>query len=88
MSSFANSDHIDSKSSKKTLVSPKRRQTFIRLLSYLKPYWWALLLTIVGFAINSATEVWIAKLLQFITDAINQGDQSQQNIFPVLIILL
>lgn len=61
-------------------------QTLIRLLRYLKPYWWALALTIVGFAINSATEVWIAKLLQFITDAINNGDQSKQNLFPVLIV--
>ncbi|WP_131669097.1 lipid A export permease/ATP-binding protein MsbA [Psychrobacter pygoscelis] len=65
---------------------PKKRKTLLRLLSYLKPYWWALLLTILGFAINSATEIWIAKLLQYITDAINQGDRSRQNWFPVLII--
>ncbi|WP_230658852.1 lipid A export permease/ATP-binding protein MsbA [Psychrobacter sp. I-STPA10] len=88
MSSSENSVHTDPKFFKKTLTSPSRRQTFIRLLGYLKPYWWALLLTVVGFAINSATEVWIAKLLQFITDAINRGDQSKQNIFPLLIILL
>ncbi|MDO5768430.1 MAG: lipid A export permease/ATP-binding protein MsbA [Psychrobacter sp.] len=69
-------------------IPPKKSQTLIRLLSYLKPYWWALLLTIVGFAINSGTEVFIAKLLQYITDAINQGDRTKQNWFPVLIIVL
>lgn len=65
-----------------------RYATLLRLLRYLKPYWWALLLTIVGFAINAATEIWIAKLLQYITDAINQNDQSQQDLFPLLIIAL
>ena len=63
-------------------------KTLLRLLSYLKPYWWALILVIVGFAINAATEIWIAKLLQYITDAINQNDRSKQAWFPALIIML
>ena len=67
---------------------PPKLQTLMRLLRYLKPYWWALLLTILGFAINAATEIWIAKLLQYITDAINQNDQNKQNWFPALIIML
>jgi subfamily B ATP-binding cassette protein MsbA len=41
---------------------------------------------VLGFAINAATEIWIAKLLQYITDAINQNDQAKQNLFPLLII--
>ncbi len=76
----------------KTKLAPppavSKRRTLLRLLSYLKPYWWALLLTVVGFAINAGTEIWIAKLLQYITDAINQNDQAKQNWFPVLIITL
>ena len=67
--------------------TPKHK-TLLRLLRYLKPYWWALALTVLGFAINAATEVRIAKLLEYITDAINQGDQSKQNLFPLLIISL
>lgn len=67
-------------------LSVPKRATLLRLLSYLKPYWWALLLTVLGFAINAGTEIWIAKLLQYITDAINQNDQSKQNMFPLLII--
>lgn len=69
-------------------AAPKKTQTLLRLLKYLQPYWWALALTIIGFAINSGTEVYIAKLLQYITDAINQGDRTRQNWFPVLIIAL
>ncbi|WP_019673046.1 lipid A export permease/ATP-binding protein MsbA [Psychrobacter lutiphocae] len=67
---------------------PTRTQTYIRLLKYVKPYWWAILLTILGFVINSATEIGIAKLIQFITDAINTGTQSQRNLFPFLIVVL
>ena len=70
-----------------SLDTPKHK-TLWRLLSYLKPYWWALILVIIGFAINAATEIWIAKLLQYITDAINQNDRSKQAWFPALIIML
>ena len=69
-------------------MPPPKIKTLLRLLRYLKPYWWALLLTVVGFAINAATEIWIAKLLQYITDAINQNDRSKQAWFPALIIML
>ncbi|WP_201579036.1 lipid A export permease/ATP-binding protein MsbA [Psychrobacter sp. Pi2-52] len=68
--------------------SPPKLNTLLRLLNYLKPYWWALLLVVLGFAINAATEIWIAKLLQYITDAINQDDRSKQALFPLLIIAL
>lgn len=68
-------------------ITPKSK-TLLRLLRYLKPYWWALLLTALGFAINAGTEIWTAKLLQYITDAINQNDRSKQTLFPLLIILL
>ena len=69
-------------------AQPTRTQTYVRLLAYLKPYWWAIGLTIIGFAINSATEIGIARLIQFITDAINTRDQSLLNWFPVLIVAL
>lgn len=69
-------------------AKPSGFQTYIRLLQYVKPYWWAILLTFIGFAINSATEIGIAKLIQFITDAINDGTQSRLNLFPFLIIVL
>ncbi|MEO1849167.1 MAG: ABC transporter transmembrane domain-containing protein, partial [Psychrobacter sp.] len=68
--------------------NPPKSKTLLRLLKYLKPYWWALLLTVLGFAINAGTEIWIAKLLQYITDAINQSDRSKQALFPLLIIAL
>jgi subfamily B ATP-binding cassette protein MsbA len=63
-------------------------KVYFRLLSYLKPFWWAGLLAVLGFAINAATEVSVAKLIKFIIDAINHNDTSARNLFPFLIVLL
>lgn len=63
-------------------------QVYFRLLSYLKVYWSAILLVLLGFAINAATEVSIAQLIKYIIEAINSGDQSAKNLFPILIIAL
>lgn len=63
-------------------------QVYFRLLSYLKAYWRAGVLVLIGFVINAATEVYIAQLIKFIIDAINQADQSAKNLFPLLIIFL
>lgn len=61
---------------------------YLRLLSYLKPYWGAGLLVLLGFGINAATEVSVAKLIKFIIDAIQNGSRENLDWFPVLIILL
>ena len=39
-------------------------KVYLRLLSYLKPYWGVAILVFIGFAINAATEVSVAKLLE------------------------
>lgn len=61
---------------------------YLRLLSYLKAYWWAGILVFIGFAINAATEVSVARLIKFIIDAINNNDRSARNLFPFLVVLL
>ena len=63
-------------------------KVYTRLLSYLKPYWGIALLVVLGFGINAATEVSVAKLLKFIIDAIQNGSRTDLNWFPALIILL
>ena len=61
---------------------------YLRLLSYLKPYWGIGLLVVIGFGLNAMTEMSVAKLLQFIIDAIQKGNRSDLDWFPVLIVLL
>ena len=41
-------------------------KVYIRLISYLKPYWGIALLVLIGFGLNAATEVSVAKLLKYI----------------------
>lgn len=61
---------------------------YLRLLAYLKSYWGVALLVLIGFSINAATEVSVAKLLKFIIDAIQEGSRENLNWFPALIVLL
>lgn len=61
---------------------------FLRLIAYLKPYWWAFILVIIGFAIGAGSEVASAKLFQYIIDAINADDRYRKFWFPFLVILL
>ncbi len=63
-------------------------KVYSRLLSYLKPYWGIALLVVVGFGINAMTEMSVAKLLQFIIDAIQKGSRTDLDWFPALIVLL
>ncbi|MGE8541315.1 lipid A export permease/ATP-binding protein MsbA [Acinetobacter sp. ANC 3813] len=63
-------------------------KVYLRLLSYLKPFWPLAILVVIGFTINAATEVSVAKLLEKIINAIQHGDQGFTSLFPILVILL
>lgn len=63
-------------------------KVYVRLISYLKSYWGVALLVLLGFGINAATEVSVAKLLKYIIDAIQEGSRTNLDWFPALIVLL
>lgn len=63
-------------------------KVYLRLLSYLKPFVGIMVLVVVGFALNAATEVSVAKLLEKIINAIQNQDQSFTTLFPILVVLL
>lgn len=63
-------------------------QVYLRLLSYLKPFWYAGVLAVIGFLVSAGTEVSVAKLVKYIIDAINHHDTSARNWFPFLIVVL
>ncbi|WLF84878.1 lipid A export permease/ATP-binding protein MsbA [Moraxella sp. ZY21109] len=63
-------------------------QMYFRLLAYLKPYWKVALLVILGFIINAVTEVSVAKLLEYIIEAIQNGNRANIDWFPLLIVVL
>lgn len=59
---------------------------FLRLVTYLKPYWWAGLLMVVGMVLSAISEVASAKLFEYIIDAINNNDEVGKFWFPFLVI--
>ena len=61
---------------------------YMRLLSYLKQYWGIAILVVIGFSLNAATEVSVAKLLEYIITAIQTKDQSFTTLFPLLVVAL
>lgn len=63
-------------------------QIYFRLLSYLKPYYGYAILVFIGFALSAGTEVSIAKLLEFIINAIQSKDHHETSLFPFLVVLL
>ncbi|WP_019519661.1 lipid A export permease/ATP-binding protein MsbA [Faucicola boevrei] len=63
-------------------------QTYKRLLSYITPYWGAILLMILGFVINAGTEMATAKLMGIITDALADNNQIYKNLLPFLVVVL
>lgn len=63
-------------------------KVYLRLLSYLKPFWGIAILVVIGFALNAATEVSVAKLLEKIITAIQEKDRSFTALFPALVVLL
>ncbi|MBF7687649.1 lipid A export permease/ATP-binding protein MsbA [Acinetobacter rathckeae] len=63
-------------------------QVYFRLIAYLKPYWGYALLVLIGFTLSAATEVSIAKLLEFIINAIQNKNTAETSLFPFLIVLL
>ncbi|CAB1213241.1 lipid A export permease/ATP-binding protein MsbA [Acinetobacter bouvetii] len=63
-------------------------KVYLRLLSYLKPFWGLAIFVVIGFAINAATEVSVAKLLEKIINAIQHRDRDFTSLFPLFVILL
>lgn len=61
-------------------------QTYKRLLSYVKPYWWAFLLSFVGFAIYAGTSTAFAHIMKLVVDSIETGLDEKRLFFPLLIL--
>lgn len=61
-------------------------KTYLRLLSFIKGYWWAFFLSIFGFLLFAASQPALAKLMELIIAALQSKDTSQQALLPLLAI--
>jgi subfamily B ATP-binding cassette protein MsbA len=67
------------------MVQASGWQSYKRLLSYLKPYWRFFALGVVGFILNAQTE-WAAAQIKFVINAIQEKNEADKNLFPLLVI--
>lgn len=61
-------------------------KVYLRLLGYLKQYWGIAIIIVIGFTMNAATEVAVAKSLETIINAIQNRDTSFTSLFPFLVV--
>ena len=53
-------------------------RVYLRLLSYVKVYWFAFVVSIVGFSLYAATQAGFAKWLEYVVDSVSEGDLDQR----------
>src|SRR6218665_3213320 len=61
-------------------------QAYKRLLKYTARFWVFFVIGPLGFLFNGLTEAASAKLVQYIIDAIQHGNQEHMNWFPILVV--
>jgi ATP-binding cassette, subfamily B, bacterial MsbA len=55
-------------------------QLYGRLLSYVIPYWWVFLLSLMGYIVYSAGSVLLADMMQFLLDALNNSEAADSGL--------
>lgn len=53
-------------------------RVYLRLLSYVKPYWFAFVVSVIGFGLYAATQAGFAKWLEFVVDSVSEGQLDQR----------
>ena len=51
---------------------------YLRLLNYVKPYWLAFLVSVLGFGLYAATQAGFAKWLEYVVDSVSEGQLDQR----------
>ncbi|MDR9469018.1 lipid A export permease/ATP-binding protein MsbA [Marinospirillum sp.] len=57
-----------------------------RLLNYVRPYWGAFLLSVVGYAIYAGSSTAFAHVLKLLIDSIEQGMEGKRLFFPLVVV--
>lgn len=61
-------------------------EIYSRLLSYVKPWWVAFVVSVLGYLIYSGSNVALADLMKYIVDAIDSGDPLERMLIPVILV--
>ncbi|WP_027858071.1 lipid A export permease/ATP-binding protein MsbA [Marinobacterium jannaschii] len=49
-------------------------RVYLRLLTYVRPYWFTLVVSVLGFGLYAGTQAGFAKWLQYVVDSVSAGD--------------
>lgn len=69
-----------------TPVAPTGIKAYFRLLSYVRPYWPAFLLSVIGYVIYAASSTGFAQVMKLLVDSIQDGMGEQRLYFPLLVV--
>lgn len=61
---------------------------YSRLLSYVKPWWIAFLVSVLGYLAYSGSNAALAELMKYIVDAIGSGDPAERLMIPFALIII
>jgi subfamily B ATP-binding cassette protein MsbA len=61
-------------------------QLYRRLLVYVKPYWFAFVISFLAFALYGATQAWSARWLELVVNAIEQGALEQRTMLALMVL--
>lgn len=63
-------------------------RVYLRLLSYVKPYWFAFVVSVIGFGLYAATQAGFAKWLEFVVDSVSEGQLEQRTWLALAVVAL
>ncbi|MCO4757244.1 MAG: lipid A export permease/ATP-binding protein MsbA [Oceanospirillaceae bacterium] len=61
-------------------------RVYLRLLSYVKVYWFAFVVSVIGFGLYAATQAGFAKWLEYVVDSVSEGDLDQRTWLAVAVV--
>ncbi|WP_114416628.1 lipid A export permease/ATP-binding protein MsbA [Marinospirillum perlucidum] len=62
--------------------------SYKRLLSYVRPYWGAFMLSVFGYAIYAGSSTAFAQILKMLVDSIEQGMEDKRLFFPLVVVAI
>ena len=69
-----------------TPVAPPGIKAYFRLLSYVRSYWPAFVLSVLGYAVYAASSTGFAQVMKLLVDSIQDGMSEQRLYFPLLVV--
>ena len=70
----------------KPAPTPTGIKAYFRLLSYVRPYWPAFVLSVMGYALYAASSTAFAQVMKLLVDSIQDGMGEQRLYFPLLVV--